>query len=354
MNILADAHIPGLLEAFSFPFKLSTYNSPKELALKLKGKDVLFCRSTLKVNVQLLEGSTLQFVATASSGIDHIDQNYLKEKNIKLLSAKGSNARAVADYVVASLAFLQQYKNFKGDKALVVGVGEVGQRVVKRLEAVGFIVSCYDPFQQTLADNHYLTELKHLDQFDLISLHPNLHKDEPFSSFNLFNEAILKQLKPNMALINGSRGNIVDEEALLKIEKPLLYCTDVFNHEPEINPQIIDYATLCTPHIAGHSIEAKLTATNMISEALYSFYGLDASLGKLLPENLPALPANLDWQELVLRLYNPMHESAILKNADSDLAETFLQTRKSHQYRHDFSSYDVSKIASDMKPILGI
>lgn len=105
MNILADASLPGLKQAFPKPFHLTEYHHPDEIAQLLPGQDILLCRSTLKVNQSLLKNHCLQYVATASSGTDHLDHLWLGSQNIQVIDAKGSNAQAVADYVVACLAF---------------------------------------------------------------------------------------------------------------------------------------------------------------------------------------------------------------------------------------------------------
>lgn len=155
MKILADASLPELVEAFPKPFELSTYLHANEIPNLLKDQQILLCRSTLQVNESLLKGHSLRYVATASSGTDHIDSLYLINNAIELIDAKGSNAVAVADYVIASLAFLQKYKGFSGLKAGVIGVGEVGEKVVKRLAAAGMEVHSYDPLRSE-NDPHFL------------------------------------------------------------------------------------------------------------------------------------------------------------------------------------------------------
>src|SRR5690554_546410 len=100
MKILADASLPGLLQAFPKPFQLTLYHELKEVPQLLSGKEILLCRSTLKIAEPLLKGHSLRYLATASSGTDHIDKAYLRANSIELFDAKGSNATAVADYVI--------------------------------------------------------------------------------------------------------------------------------------------------------------------------------------------------------------------------------------------------------------
>ena len=331
IKILADATLPHLTELFPKPFTLTLYKTSGQIPDLLTDQTILVCRSTLRVNATLLANSNIQCVTTASSGIDHIDEAYLNQHHITLFDAKGSNARAVADYVVATIAALHRLRLPMGALAGVVGIGEVGARVVERLQAAGFNVICYDPLKYshgTLAD---------LTACDLLCLHPNLHESQPFPSKHLINADFLNQLKSGVVIINASRGGIVDENALLASNKPILYCTDVYNNEPSIDSRIIDFATLCTPHIAGHSIEAKQNAVAQISQKIHQHYGLISPPLELSMPITHVSPCN-QWQDLVLSLYNPMDDTEQLKAA-VDKKNAFLKQRLAHQFRHDFNRY---------------
>lgn len=336
MKILADASLPGLQQAFPHPFELTLYKHAEEVPRLLKNQQILLCRSTLKVDAALLMHHSLTHVATASSGTDHIDSNYLKEHEIELIDAKGCNATAVVDYVMATLAYLQKNHGFYRTRAAVIGVGEVGKKVARRLAAINMQVIAYDPLRAQHDSNFFSSTLVDVLQCDLISIHANLHEEPPFPSKKLVNEAFLNRLNPHTVLINAARGGIVDEEALLQHKKPLIYCTDVFQHEPSINNQVVDFSTLCTPHIAGHSIEAKYKAIAIVSEKLHQ------RLHRLPPKlDFPVVSKPLfitpDWQDAVLSLYDPGIETSLLK-ASKNRTETFLQLRQAHQNRHDFCS----------------
>ena len=352
MKILADATLPNVSALFGESFNLTLYHTQNEVADLLATHDILLCRSTLKVTAKLLSNSPIQCVATASSGIDHIDSDYLRKSGIALYDAKGSNARSVADYVVASLAFLSHHGRICGNKAGIIGLGEVGTRVMERLIAAGFDVICFDPLKEKRQNYHYAGSLTELTTCDVLCVHANLHNTEPYPSANLLSAEFLTQLKSGVAIINAARGGIVNEDAVLKTTKPITYCTDVYNQEPAMNTAIVDFATLCTPHIAGHSIEAKMAAVVKISQQLHRHYGLP------LPQTIPALakgpvisPKN-SWQECILDLYNPLTDTQILKAAyDKKLA--FLTQRQAHQTRHDFSYYDMSQLPQQTRLLLG-
>jgi erythronate-4-phosphate dehydrogenase len=348
MKILADASLPGLDQAFPEPFCLTRYTQADEIASLLAGQDILLCRANLKVNHHLLESHKVRYVATASSGSDHLDKQWLKTQNIQVIDAKGCNARAVADYVVSCLAYLHQQQLIQGRRAGIIGFGEVGTRVQARLAAAGFATVVYDPLKGLT------TQLEDLYQVDLLCIHAELHDSHPHPSRNLIDQQFLANLKPGCVIINAARGGIIDENALLNLGDKLIYCTDVYLNEPSVNQNIIEKATLCTPHIAGHSLEAKYRAVSMVSEVLHQIAELP--LPKFANPELCEemhLEPNKTWQEQILSLYNPIKETLCLKQA-KNLEETFLQARKEHQKRHDFRLYVNEGLNVQTSALLGV
>ncbi|KTD57946.1 4-phosphoerythronate dehydrogenase [Legionella shakespearei] len=339
MNILADASLPGLDAAFPAPFHLSLYHSAEEISSKLAGQDVLLCRSTLKVDSSLLKGHQLKFVATASSGTDHLDEAFLKSEGIEMIDAKGCNAPSVGDYVLATLAYLDQQQLIKGKTAGIVGMGRVGTEVYDRLAALNLDIHVYDPPRAERDRQFKSCALSDLFQVDILCIHAELHQTQPYPSFNLFHFDVLSQLKPECIIINAARGGIVNEEDLLRLPQSLIYCTDVYSNEPEINAAIINRATLCTPHIAGHSLEAKYNAVSLVSARLHRIARLPyPQFARPNPPEKAVIEPNKPWQEIILSLYNPIDETLSLKEA-SDKTAGFLSLRKQHQNRHDFTHY---------------
>jgi erythronate-4-phosphate dehydrogenase len=283
-----------------------------------------------------------------------MDSDYLTQHHITLFDAKGSNARSVADYIVATLAALHQMGKRTGKLAGVIGVGEVGSRVVKRLHAAGFNVICFDPLKAPLDKYHQYVSLDELTECDVICIHANLHESPPFPSKHLLNADFLSKLKSEVIIINASRGGIIDEDALLTTNKSITYCTDVYCEEPAINPRIVDFATLCTPHIAGHSIEAKQAAVVQISQQLHHHYGLPMPvINSPIAQVSSGHYSDTAWQDLVLRLYNPLIDTHILKTA-ADKRSAFLAQRQAHQYRHDFNCYEAEGVNQNIGVLLGL
>jgi erythronate-4-phosphate dehydrogenase len=341
MNILADASLPGLDAAFPSPFKLTKYLHQDKIPDLLAGQDILLCRSTLKVDAELIRNHSLQYVATASSGSDHLDHGYLRSKNIQAIDAKGCNAASVADYVLSCLAYLDKKQKILGQTTAVIGLGMVGSQVFERLKQLGFNVKCYDPPKAGRELDFKTCSIEEILDCDVICIHAELQKEGLHPSFNLINSQVLLSLKPNCIIINAARGGIVNEQHLLDCKLPLIYCTDVYSNEPNISGAIVERATLCTPHIAGHSLEAKYNAVNIVSHKLHCILGLPlpdyAEPTKPQPINL-----NLDWQDFALSIYNPIEETKKLKSA-ADLGKAFIKLRRMHNVRHDFARYgDIS------------
>lgn len=336
IKILADATLPHLSRCFPKPFEITPYTTYGELQAYLPQHDILLCRSTLRVNAALLANTRIQCVATASSGTDHIDHDDLHAQHIRVFDAKGSNAHAVADYVTSTLAWLEMHQKLTKKRAGLIGAGAVGTQVLNRLTSTGYDVSIYDPYKTSTDGLPHAHSLSALSQCDVLCIHANLHHHTPYPSLNLINAAFLSTLKPGVAIINASRGSIVNEVDLLNTQHLIHYCTDVFMGEPDINPDIVNYATLCTPHIAGHSIEAKRDAIIQLSQQLHTYFDLPT------PVHLTSAVATLPdfmkmrtWQKHALSLYHPGEDTRILKT-QHDKKAAFITQRNAHHYRHNF------------------
>jgi erythronate-4-phosphate dehydrogenase len=284
MKIVADPNIPFVEEAFGQPGEVKLVPGRQITADAVRDADVLLVRSVTPVNAALLEGSCVRFVATATIGFDHVDREYLSQKGIGFASAQGSNANSVAEYVVAAMLELAHRQKFRlRDKTLgVVGVGNVGSRVVRYAEALGMRVLQNDPPRER---HERLKDFVGFDQVlaeaDIITLHVPLTKEEPHATYHLINKDILAALEERRPiLINTSRGAVVDNAALLKAidgERLSGAVLDVWENEPNISPELLDVVDIGTPHIAGYSFDGKVNGTKMIYEAVCVFFGIPAS-----------------------------------------------------------------------------
>ncbi|WP_281645247.1 4-phosphoerythronate dehydrogenase PdxB [Parendozoicomonas sp. Alg238-R29] len=276
MKIVADENIPLLTSFFGGFGDIVSCHGRTMTAADVRDADLLLVRSVTKVNEQLLSGSSVKFVATATSGTDHVDKDWLRENNIGFSSAAGCNAEAVVDYVMAALDTLMEEQGFHlQDKTVgIVGYGQVGSRLYQRLTALGVNCLNCDPFKDA-PDNTEIDEL--IEKVDILSLHTPYTRNCQHPTFHLLNDKRLRYFSENAGngiLINAGRGEVVDNAALkslLKETHSLTAVLDVWESEPSIDPELLDLVTLGTPHIAGYSVDGKVRGTAMIYQAACEF-----------------------------------------------------------------------------------
>ena len=272
LNILAGENIPYLKEAVEGLGTMTISPGRAITSADLQDTQILLIRSITPVDEKLLRGTPVEFVGSASAGIDHMNIAYLQSRNIKFASASGSNANSVAEYVMVALLLLAKQRNFelKGKTIGIVGVGNVGKLVKAKAEALGMHPILHDPpLAETSQIDH--RSLEETLNCDVVTLHTPLTTDGPYPTYHLLNEQTFKWLKPSTIFINAARGEVVDSFALLdaithqRIGPTII---DVWEHEPDINWDLFQVATLGTPHIAGHSLDGKANGTFMIYAAL--------------------------------------------------------------------------------------
>ncbi|MCP1500787.1 erythronate-4-phosphate dehydrogenase [Pseudomonas migulae] len=290
MLIVADENIP-LLDAFFEGFgEIRRVPGRSIDRATVEQADVLLVRSVTNVNRSLLEGSKVRFVGTCTIGTDHLDLDYFQQTGITWSSAPGCNARGVVDYVLGSLLTLAEIEGADLTQRTygVVGAGEVGGRLVKVLQGLGWNVLVCDPPRQAAEGGGFVSLEQIVEQCDVISLHTPLKKHGAGTTWHLFDKNRLNQLKPGAWLINASRGPVVDNAALCEVllqREDLQAVLDVWEGEPEVDVALAELCVLATPHIAGYSLDGKQRGTAQIYQAYCEFLGQPAqvSLNDLLP-----------------------------------------------------------------------
>ena len=139
MKILVDENMPYARELFSRLGEVRAVPGRPIPMEALTDADALMVRSVTKVNEALLGDKAIKFVGTATAGTDHVDQAWLQQADIGFSAAPGCNAIAVVEYVISALLMLAERDGFAlTDRTVgIVGVGNVGGRLQKRLEALG-------------------------------------------------------------------------------------------------------------------------------------------------------------------------------------------------------------------------
>ena len=274
MKIYIDENIPYGKQFFGGFGELHFFSGRSVTPEQLSDADVLLVRSITKVDHALLHlNNTLKFVGTATIGTDHIDQTYLTSRHISFSSAPGCNKVSVAEYILSSLLVLAEKQQFQlVDKSIaIVGAGNTGSAVHQRLSALGMDCKLYDPPLQLAGDARQFCSFDEVINADIISLHVPKISDGDYSTVHMFDEALLNQLTTEQILLNASRGEVIDNQALLKQARAGLSPTlvlDVWENEPVVEKALLPFVDIATPHIAGYSLDGKARGTEMLYQAL--------------------------------------------------------------------------------------
>lgn len=277
-------------------------------AADVKDADILIVRTRTRCDRQLLEGSQVKLVVTATIGYDHLDTAYLDHQGIRWTNCPGCNASSVRQYVHNSLFAIGQLRT--GLTAGVVGVGHVGSLVADDLEASGLNVLRCDPPK---GEPFTLEEVA--AQADIITFHTPLTRDGDCPTYHMADAHFFKRLDRPAVIINAARGGVVDEEALLDalnggIVKASVI--DTWENEPDINRMLLKKSVIATPHIAGYSADGKANATRMSLQAVADFIGKPFEI-EVLPPPLPDSYSYNGDEHGLLRLYDPRTDSERLK-----------------------------------------
>jgi erythronate-4-phosphate dehydrogenase len=329
----------------------------------LRDADILAIRSTTEVNEALLADSDIKFVGTATIGFNHMDIGYLDERGIAWCASPGCNANSVAEYVTSALLSLASRHGFTlADKTIgVIGIGNVGSRVVQNAHALGMRVLQNDP--PRARTEGVTAEFLDLDQVlegaDIITLHVPLTKDGTDPTYHIVDDSFLRKLSPGTILVNSSRGAVVDTDLLVAaIDDGTVghAVIDTWENEPAYSRTLLDIASLGTPHIAGYSFEGKVAGTLTVYRKACHFLGVEP---EWTPASLMPVPATATlhieasgredqevlW-EIVSSIYNIENDDSALRDAATDdldeCARRFDALRNGYPVRREFPATKVT------------
>lgn len=274
LKIVADKAIPFLEGVFD-PYADMTYLPGDKIGPEdVMDADVLMVRTRTKCNAALLEGSKVKFIATATIGTDHIDFPYCDSKGIVVRNAPGCNAGGVMEYVFSALYGLASRKSIslQGDTIGIIGVGHVGSLIERMGRALGFKILKCDPPRAEAEGSFGFCDLEYLLQnSQIVTLHVPL--DE--TTRGMANSEFFSLMQPGAFFINAARGEVVCDDAL-KAAIPKLgpVIIDTWNHEPDIDLDIMDKVAIATPHIAGYSYQGKQNGTAAAVRAVAHYFGI--------------------------------------------------------------------------------
>jgi erythronate-4-phosphate dehydrogenase len=352
MKIVADNKIPylkGLLEPFAEVVYLSGREIKKE---DIVDADALLIRTRTLCSRDLLEGTNVRFIGTATIGYDHIDTDYCAVKNIHWVNAPGCNARAVAQYVTSSILNFSKKYGFRPENTSlgIIGVGQVGQKVERCARLLGMNVLLNDPPRsRNEGEKNFISLDRILAESDIITFHPVLEKEGPDKTWHMADANFFAKLKKPVFLINSARGSIVDTDALKQaiFDGKVIDCAiDCWENEPNIDIELLENALIATPHIAGYSSDGKANASRHIVEQLNLFFDLKmpkVSLELPTPEE-PVLKIHKNsphkLASALLYAYDPLKDTEILKKSP----EKFEEIRGSYVFRREYKAFRIMNL----------
>jgi erythronate-4-phosphate dehydrogenase len=369
MRIVADDKIPFLKGALE-PYAEVVYIPGKQIKMEmLKDSDALLIRTRTICNENLLKGTSIRFIGTATIGFDHIDTDYCSKNKIIWTNAPGCNSSSVQQYIAAALFRISSEHHFSlKDKTLgIIGVGNVGSKVEKFARSVGMNVLLNDPPRARIEGKKNFHSLNTvLSGSDILTVHVPLNIVGEDQTWHLFNEESFKKIKRGAWFLNSSRGEVSDTYSLKNaLNSGMLSgaVIDVWENEPNIDLELLQQAFIATPHIAGYSTDGKANGTSMVVNSLTKYFNLPSE--NWYPSDVPppaspyiSIDCNNKSEEEIIReavihTYNIDKDNSMLRIS----IQNFEKLRGDYPVRREFTSYTINlkdgteKVLQTMKSI---
>ncbi len=353
MKIITDNKIPyikGALEPFAEVVYLPGSETTAEV---VKDADALITRTRTKCTREILEGSKVKFIATATIGFDHIDTEYCKQAGIEWTNAPGCNAESVNQYIASALLSwaMKNRVDLKEKTIGIVGVGQVGSRVAKTCKILGMKILLNDPPRERAEGSGKFVSLKTIqEKADIITFHVPLNMQGNDATYHLVDDNFIKGLNKKPLLINSCRGEVFDTKTVKNaIDSKVIsgLIIDCWENEPKIDLELLYRVDFGTPHIAGYSKDGKANGTKMSVQAVSRFFnlGIDDWEPKEIemPENtVIEIDGNQRREysilaEAILSTYDIENDFYTLKNAP----ELFEKHRGDYPVRREFDTFTI-------------
>ena len=355
IKIIADDKIPFLKGVLESSADIQYLNPPDITNNEIKDKDSLIIRTRTKCNSDLLDGTKIKLIATATIGIDHIDTDYCERKGIKWINAPGCNSSSVRQYVASAILTIAFKKKLNlNDMTIgIIGVGNVGSKIKSFAKTLGLKVLLNDPPRvRKEGSSGFVTIDELISGSDIITFHVPLIKKGEDKTLHMADQNFFSKFNNSKWIINTSRGPVIETNSLKEaIKKKVVTTTvlDVWENEPWINEELLNMADIATPHIAGYSADGKANGTSVCVRNISSFFNLGID-EEWYPKEIPApsnsseIYINCEKQSLhdilynaVISSYNIMNDDNILRNS----ADTFEKQRGNYPVRREFSFYKI-------------
>lgn len=343
MHIVIDKHIPYIEGAFENLAHVSYLSAEEMTPQSIQNADALIVRTRTKCNEKLLKGTRVKYIASATIGYDHIDIHYCANNGIRWSNAPGCNALSVAQYMASVFVRIQEKYgwNYSQKTIGIVGVGNVGTRVAQLAKAFGMRLLLNDPpraKRESLGGFCSLDEIA--QQADIVTFHTWLDRETEDKTYHLADSDFFHKLKKRPILINTSRGEVFDTEALndaLDNEQVLDAVIDCWENEPNIDRHLLHRCLIATPHIAGYAADGKANATMQSVRAVSQFFGL--GLDAWQPNALSVPPLDKERferiEDFLTTTYDVSTDSELLK----EQPEKFEHFRSHYPFRREPKAY---------------
>lgn len=352
MKVLANRYLYKFREMMPENVRVDLFD-PGKLPEDVQEYDALFVNTTTPLNAETLPDSgNIKFIATGSSGTDHLDDSYLSSQGIKTADAKGCNATAVAEYVLTStLVYLHSRRlPTNANTAGIVGAGAVGTEVSRLFTLADIPHILYDPPRQKRDSDFVSASIEQLLDCDILTFHTPLTTSGEHATYHILNDSWFENNRFKL-ILNTARGGVIDEEAVIKrldanhLDELVM---DVWENEPVFSPETANRALISTPHIAGYSIQSKRKATEMIIQKFCDFSGIAPPEFENEPPNQKNITGDYTQVSQLLLDIHPipffdrkMRELAGLN--DEVRGESFAKLRSETPLRHEFSNILLDK-----------
>ena len=287
---------------------------PEELKASIGEYHGLVIRSATKVTSEIIDAArNLKVIGRAGSGLDNVDKVAATKKGIVVMNTPGGNTITTAEHTIAHIVSLARLipqatismktgkwekKKFMGvelfNKTLgVIGIGNIGSQVAKRMQAFGMNVIAYDPFLSEDTANTMGVEKVDIKELfkrsDFITIHTPLTPETKY----LINKKSIRIMKDGVRIINCARGGIINETDLydaIVSGKVAGAALDVFEKEPpENNPLLSLDNFICTPHLGASTKEAQENVAVAVAEQIVD-YLIHGTIRHAV--NFPSIPAD--------------------------------------------------------------
>lgn len=360
MKIIADKNIPylkGIVEYYGDVTYLAGNEFTKS---SIKDADVLIVRTVTYFGQELLEGSKVKLICSATIGYDHIDTKYCEQNGIEWRNAPGCNSGSVMQYITSCLIIIAEKKGFDlKDKTIgIVGVGNVGKKVENVCRLLGMRVLLNDPPRQQNEKSDIFVDLETIKkEADIITFHVPLTKEGENQTYHLADWGFFDSLSKKPIIINSARGGIIETNAIkraIKEQKISGSVIDCWENEPNIDKEYMYMSDIATPHIAGYSADGKANASRISLENLADFWQLSKepieriTIPTVKEPFIDVSGISDPIYNSVLQTYNPLDDAQKL----TDQSTLFSELRSYYPLRREYGAYTILNVKGKDREVL--